>query len=143
MQLLRWVGFARYGESDPENLMRAGVLSREDRTALLAAHEYLLRLRNELHFHAGKSQDVLNKSEQLRLAEAYGYKFDGSMLPVEKFMRDYIQHTNDVRYIVAHFVNSAKSRSSVSPIARLGFQSSGRTRFSCFLERAIGDSPTV
>jgi [protein-PII] uridylyltransferase len=110
LQLLRWVGFASFGESDPENLMLAGALSREDRQQLLAAQEFLLRLRNELHFHAGKPQDLLTKPEQLRLAELYGYAGDETMLPVERFMRDYIQHTNEVRYIVAHFVNSAKSR---------------------------------
>lgn len=109
LQLLRWVGFARYGESDPDALFRAGALSREDRQKLLVAHEFLLRLRNELHFHAGQSQDVLNKSEQLRLAELYGYHADETLLPVERFMRDYIGHTNEVRYIVTHFVNRAKT----------------------------------
>lgn len=113
LQLLRWVGFARYGESEPENLMRAGVLAREERQQLLAAHEFLLRLRNEMHFFAGSSQDLLDKSEQLRLAKRYGYQSDGTSIPVERFMRDYIEHTNDVRYIAAHFVNTAKQRNSI------------------------------
>ncbi len=113
LQLLRWVGFARYGESEPENLVRAGVLARDERRQLIAAHEFLLRLRNEMHFHAGSSQDLLDKTEQLRLAERYGYQTDGTLIPVERFMRDYIEHTNDVRYIVAHFVNAAKQRHSV------------------------------
>lgn len=110
VHLLRWVGFARYGESEPDSLVRAGALSREDRTRLQAAHEFMLRLRNEMHFHSGKSQDVLEKAEQIRLAERYQYQPDETSLPVEKFMRDYIEYTNDVRYVVANFVNSAKDR---------------------------------
>jgi [protein-PII] uridylyltransferase len=118
LQMLRWVGFARYGESDPENLARAGVLTREERNQLLTAHEFLLRLRNEMHFHAEKSQDSLDKAEQLRLAELYEYKSDGNLIPVERFMRDYIEHTNEVRYIVAHFVDTAKQRSTLMSLIR-------------------------
>lgn len=116
LQFLRWVGFARYGESDPENLMRAGVLPRDERRRLVEAHEFLLRLRNELHFHAGKSQDMLDKSEQLRLAELNHYEADATLMPVEQFMRDYIEHTNEVRYITAHFVNTAKQRRSFAKL---------------------------
>lgn len=120
LHLLRWVGFARYGESDPQNLVQLGVLTREERRRLLAAREFLLRLRNEMHFHSGQSQDLLDKTEQLRLAERYEYKSDGTLIPVERFMRDYIEHTNEVRYIVAQFVAAAKQRPSlwrlISPI---------------------------
>jgi [protein-PII] uridylyltransferase len=120
LQLLRWVGFARYGESDPENLVRAGVLAREDRRQLVAAHEFLLRLRNEIHFHAGSSLDLLDKAEQLRLAALFKYEGNGTLIPVERFMRDYIEHTNAVSYIVSHFVNTAKQRHSLNQaIARL------------------------
>ena len=47
IQLVRWVGFARYGQSEPENLYRAGRLSRIDRDRLREARDFLLRLRNE------------------------------------------------------------------------------------------------
>lgn len=104
IQLVRWIGFVRCGEVDPENLMRAGVLTREDYQRLQSAREFLLRLRNELHFHAGKSQDVFSKSEQRRLAQLYGYPGDESVLPVEQLMRDYFKHTSEVRYIASNFL---------------------------------------
>lgn len=110
LQVVRWVGFARYGEAEPESLVRAGVLEAEDRRKLRRAREFLLRLRNELHFHAGKSQDLLDRHEQVRIAELYKYKGDEKLLPVERFMRDYIEHTSNVRYCVAHFVESAKTQ---------------------------------
>lgn len=116
LQMVRWVGFARYGEAEPESLLRAGVLDDEDRRKLRDAREFLLRLRNELHFHAGKSQDLLDRHEQVRIAELYAYQGDERKLPVERFMRDYIKHTSNVRHTVAHFVESAKTQRGVGPV---------------------------
>ena len=110
MQYLRWVGFTRFGEAEPDSLERLGVLSNSDRRKLNEAREFLLRLRNELHFHADKSQDLLDKAEQLRLSERYGYVGSDHFLPVEQFMRDYIEHTREVRYIGAHFRDSCRRR---------------------------------
>lgn len=113
MHFLRWVGFARYGEADPEKLYHAGALSNQERRDLQNAREFLLRLRNELHFHANKSQDLLEKSEQIRLAEKYEYPGSDGMLPVEQFMREYFEHTSNIRYIVSNFVEQARRRSGV------------------------------
>ncbi|HBO45247.1 MAG TPA: [protein-PII] uridylyltransferase, partial [Planctomycetaceae bacterium] len=59
IQLLRWAGFLWYGINDPESLAATGVLSAEDLLVIQSAREFLLRLRNELHFHAGRAVDVL------------------------------------------------------------------------------------
>ncbi len=108
IHLLRWVGFARFGEAEPENLRRMGHLSAEDQGKLRAAVAFLLKVRNEMHFHAGAAQDVLYRHEQLRLAELYNYPGTEAVLPVERFMQEYFRHTSDVRKIVAHFVSAAK-----------------------------------
>src|SRR5262249_48034520 len=57
IQLLRWVGFARYGHATPDSLQLMGDLSKEDEITLRRALEFLLRTRNELHFHARKEHD--------------------------------------------------------------------------------------
>jgi [protein-PII] uridylyltransferase len=108
LQLLRWVGFARYGQSEPEALRLMGVLPREDHRAVRRATEFLLRLRNELHFHAGKAHDVLERSEQVRIAEAFGFQGTASLLPVERFMSEYFRHTSAVRHIMGRFVEGAR-----------------------------------
>ena len=69
LQLLRWIGFARYGAADFAELRDCGVLSREEYDALQPAYAFLLWLRNDLHFHSGQASDVLTRPEQLRLAE--------------------------------------------------------------------------
>ncbi|MFO0913314.1 MAG: [protein-PII] uridylyltransferase [Pirellulales bacterium] len=110
IQLLRWVGYVRYGHADLDNLRRAGVLSWDDLRKLRNATEFLLRLRNEMHFHGRATCDVLTKEEQLRLAELYQYEGRAGVLPVEQFMQEYFEHTSSVHTIVESFVATAKWR---------------------------------
>lgn len=114
LQLIRWLGFIVHGERDPTALELAGHLSRRDFFALRDATEFLLRLRNEMHFHAGKSQDLLGRGEQMRLAELFGYRGTSGVLPVERFMQDYFRHTTEVRNIAANFTRNCRPRSLVS-----------------------------
>ena len=108
IHFLRWIGFVRYGESDPANLKQMGLLTAQDQARIRDAHEFLLRLRNDLHFHAGHPQDMLTKPEQLRIADAFGYVGDEGVLAVERFMQDYFHHTTNVRNIVGNFLAAAK-----------------------------------
>ena len=117
LQFLRWLGFARYGATDTDNLQRLGAFSKEDQRTLVDATEYLLRLRNELHFHADKPNDVLDRNEQLRLAELYGYRQAGGLLPVEQFMREYFRHTRGVRSVVSNYVANSRPRRFLSSAA--------------------------
>ena len=110
LHLIRWIGFVRHGVSDPEHLSRAGLLAKEDFLKLRDARDFLLRLRNELHFRAQKSQDILLKDEQLRLADLYGYQGDEGLLPVEQFMREYFAHTSEVHYIASNFAQTARTQ---------------------------------
>ncbi len=106
LQLLRWLGFARHGTTDPAAQQLLGAITKADQSALREASEFLLRVRNELHFHAGQSNDVLDRHEQVRLAELYGYQGTEAILPVERFMSDYFRHTSAVRGVVRASVNN-------------------------------------
>ncbi len=110
IQLLRWLGFAHYGVADPESLFLRGVLSREDFYTLRDAWEYLLHLRNELHFHAGRAHDVLDRGEQVRLASHSRYMGTQGLLPVEQFMREYFRRTYAVSRIVRQFLQGVRRR---------------------------------
>ena len=108
IQLLRWVGFARYGILDLDGLQLTGALSKEDQRLLRKATEFLLHLRNEMHFHAGKADDVLDRAEQMRVAEVLGFRGQDGLLPVEEFMREYFRRTSEVSRVVTRFVTSAR-----------------------------------
>ena len=108
IQLLRWIGFARYGANEPQSLRLCGALSRDDYYALRDALEFLLRLRNELHFFAGRANDRLDRSEQLRIAELFGFTGNPGVMPVERFMQEYFRHTGMVSHVVTRFVSGAQ-----------------------------------
>jgi [protein-PII] uridylyltransferase len=110
IQLIRWIGFARYGETDLERLLQLDALPEEDYRTLRKAYEFMLRLRHELHFREQKSQDILDRGTQMEIAEAWGYKGTEGVLPVEQFMQDYFENTRNVRYASAFFVDDARSR---------------------------------
>ena len=116
LQLIRWVGFTRYGENDPGGLMQAGCLTREDLRKLRHAREFLLQLRNDLHFHAEKATDLIDRGEQLRIAASRTYPPAVGLMPVEQFMREYFQHTTAVREIAGHFVAGAQPRAMLRRI---------------------------
>ena len=110
LQLIRWIGFIRYGASNYGGLYQTGRITKEDLRVLRAARDFLLWLRNDLHFQAGKASDVLERAEQVRLAELRGYAPVRGLLPVEQFMREYFQHTTAVREVASHLAAGARSR---------------------------------
>jgi len=111
MQFIRWIGFIRYGESDFDALAEAGWLSKEEQLKLRGANDFLLWVRNDLHFQHGNAEDVLDRTEQLRIAALRNYPEIAGLLPVEQFMREYFQHTSGVREIAAHLAEVARPRS--------------------------------
>ena len=121
IQFIRWMSFVRYDTSDFKELADLGVLIEEDFNALSAALEFLLRLRNELHFHAGQAVEVLNRAEQLRIAELYGYRQVDGLLPVEQFMRDYFRHTKAVSHIAARLATRARAHPILARLSTVLF----------------------
>ncbi len=114
IQLIRWIGFAQYGECDLEKLTQLGHLAVEDFQMLRRGFQYLLRLRNQMHYEAGKSQDQLDRALQIHLAEWSGFQGADGILPVEQFMKQYFEYTSEIRYVSAHFTETAKWQSPVA-----------------------------
>lgn len=110
VHLVRWLGFVRFGETDIDQLCRKGAISATDAKRLQKANEFLLRLRNELHFQAGRANDMLGKNEQVRIAREWGYEGDEVALPVEKMMRQYFSCTSEIRYCSDYFVEISQHR---------------------------------
>ncbi|MFZ5830025.1 MAG: [protein-PII] uridylyltransferase [Planctomycetota bacterium] len=110
LQFMRWIGYARYGATSFRELEERGAISLDDRQAVERAYEFLLWLRNELHFHAHQAADVLGRADQLRIADMLGYPPVAGMMPVEQFMRDYFRHTGGVSHIAARMESKAMSR---------------------------------
>lgn len=121
IQLLRWVGFVCYGATEPDDLQLRGALSKDDQRLVRDATEFLFRLRNEMHFHADKSYDVLDRAEQVRLASLLGYAGKDGQLPVEQFMQEYFRLTSSVSRLVTRFVAGAYPGSKAAAVLGLLF----------------------
>ena len=116
IHLLRWLWYIKSGVGDPDRLHDMGVLSKFDYRRLISAQSFLLRVRNEMHFHAGELCDGLSRAEQLRLAEFFQYRGRQGMLPVQQFMRDYFHHTNHVWQLAHRLSELMQPASRVSQL---------------------------
>ncbi len=118
IQLLKWIGYARRQTADPGMLKRLGALNRDEYHDLQQAHEFLSRVRIDLHFAAGKPQDVLSRDEQARIAQERGFlEVDGNH-PAVQFMQQYFHHTANVARIVKRFITLQRPRSLASRLLK-------------------------
>jgi [protein-PII] uridylyltransferase len=113
IHLIRWLWYLKAGVADPDRLHDMGVLSKFDHRRLMSAQNFLLRVRNEMHFHASETSDSLSRAEQLRLAEYFKYQGKQGMLPVEQLMRDYFHYTSHV-WQMAHRLSEL-----MQPVSRM------------------------
>ena len=118
LHLLRWVAFAVYGTADLDLVRMQGGLSRQDLQALQDAQEFLSRVRVDLHFAAGKPQDVLTRDEQLRIAREWDFQGTAGQLPVEVFMQQYFRHSTAISQICRRFVSLHRPRPWLSHVSR-------------------------
>ena len=109
VHLLRWIALPRYGTRDPQMLRAGGVLSPDDAQTVSLGVEFLSRIRNEMHFHAGQAQDVLTRDEQVRVAKWMKFENQGPLLFVERFMLQYHRQTMALHDAVMRFAHGART----------------------------------
>ena len=94
-----WLLKAKRKRSLPEGLQEERLLSRRNYLLYTNALDFLWRVRNELHFSTGKSNDVLDYDLQPAIAHSLGYTDGNRELAVERFMRDYYLHARNVKHL--------------------------------------------
>lgn len=70
---LIWIADAIHGTRDPEALRDLEVFSENGRREISEAFEFLLRLRNDLHYREGKEADILTLRRQGPVSEFFDY----------------------------------------------------------------------
>jgi [protein-PII] uridylyltransferase len=103
IHMLLWIGKALLEAPDFRSLEKTGFLSGEDRETLIQSQKFLLRLRNQLHYLAGRKTDQLSFEYQEAMAEWAGVKKQKDILPVEVYMRDVYRHLQSVHTIHQNF----------------------------------------
>ena len=101
----RWIARVKLKARDLDALVLNGIVSATDIAELKAAQDFLLRVRNELHFSTGKHQDQLTFEEQEKVSRALGYQGEGSLKAVEVFMRAYYLHASQISRLAALIIH--------------------------------------
>ena len=87
-QTMRWKALLNFGSPRIEALLRRGLLSAVEYKVLRRAFDFLLRVRNDLHFQTNRPTDVLDLEKQPLVAERLGFAGATEEERVEAFMRE-------------------------------------------------------
>jgi [protein-PII] uridylyltransferase len=98
-QNLLWMAWFKFGIRSLSELEARQQISESERKKLDAAYDFLLRVRNELHYQQEIPGDVLAKSLQPAVALNLGYGDHSPVRRVERFMRDLYTHTRNIYLI--------------------------------------------
>jgi [protein-PII] uridylyltransferase len=100
-----WMARVKLGVTRMEELAEDAHLNAEDVGEVNRAYDFLLRVRNELHFEANRPTDVLSLDAQPRVAWNLGYTQQDLLARVERFMQDYYRSAQAI-YRVATTIES-------------------------------------
>jgi [protein-PII] uridylyltransferase len=89
---LLWASRIAYGRSTLEGLAGSGGIPERDAKAISSAYDFLLRVRNELHFMTSRRTDALSLDLQQEVARNLRYVDSVKQQASEIFMRDYYLH---------------------------------------------------
>jgi [protein-PII] uridylyltransferase len=102
-QNLHWLAFFKYGTRTLEEMEQREFIGKADRKQLEAAYDFLLCVRNELHYQVSRPLDVISKSLQPTVAHYLGYTDRSPGKRLEKFMRDLYTHSRNI-YLITRSV---------------------------------------
>lgn len=96
IQSMVWTAHVVFGLKDLAALQQAGLLSMEEFKKFEEAQNYLIRIRNRLHYLSGRKNDQLFFEYQEEMAQAFGFASEKNMLAVEHFMREVYAHMQTI-----------------------------------------------
>ncbi|AKU90578.1 [protein-PII] uridylyltransferase [Vulgatibacter incomptus] len=98
LQAALWMARARFKAGGLSDLLSLGVMPQLEVERLKEARDFLWRVRNQLHYLAGRKEDHLTFHWQEQVATALGYRTkEPEGLAVEQFMRDYYLAASAIR----------------------------------------------
>jgi [protein-PII] uridylyltransferase len=98
-QNLLWMTYFKYRTRSLMELQERELISEAERKQLDSAYDYLLRVRNEMHYHAERAADVLSKNLQPSVAHNLGFTDRSPSVRLEKFMREFYTHARNIYLI--------------------------------------------
>lgn len=99
IQAMLWTAHVVFGLQNLEALETAGLLSSQEKVSFERARNYLVRVRNQLHYTSGRKNDQLFFEYQEKIAAGLGLKPVAGLLDVEQFMRALYGHLQTLAVI--------------------------------------------
>ncbi|NIP92487.1 MAG: hypothetical protein GWO24_03030, partial [Akkermansiaceae bacterium] len=116
---LLWISDALFETRDLDELVERGVLTSGASVELKAAFDFLHRVRNALHYHTGKSNDVLTLRFQGVITKTFKYRHRTLLRRIEALMRDYYLHARNIHQYTASVFEIAEIEADVLKPFRL------------------------
>jgi len=114
LQVIEWVARRHFGTASLQDLVNRAFLTEEEYRALIRGRNFLWRLRNGLHYLAGRREDRLFFDHQRVLAQQFGYRDRTGHLAVERLMKRYYRTVKELRLLneilLQHFDEAILSR---------------------------------
>ncbi len=95
-QNLIWMTYARHRTLNPKDLTGLGLVSKAGWRELEQAYEFVLRVRNEMHYTEKRAEDRLTLRLQGPVATNLGYRHKKMLRRIEALMHDYYTATRDI-----------------------------------------------
>jgi [protein-PII] uridylyltransferase len=116
---IRWVARVKRGSADLRKLVDDRLLTATALRKIEAAYDFLNRVRNELHYEAGRENDQLTLRLQGVVATNFRYPERGILRKTEAFMRDYYRHTRSLYQHTGSLMESFEIEQEEMPVAGL------------------------
>ena len=88
-----------------EELVAQKYLKQKDVEEFIHAYDFLMRVRNELHFQNARLTDILTLDSQPKVAWTLGYRQADTLRRVERFMQDYYKSAQAI-FRIAKLIES-------------------------------------
>ncbi|MGF9760680.1 [protein-PII] uridylyltransferase [Microvirga sp. 0TCS3.31] len=101
LNTLFWIAKYVYRVKEPEELVTAGLFTKDEFNLFARCEEFLWRVRCHMHFATGRAEERLTFDLQRTIAERIGYAPRGGLSAVERFMKAYFLIAKDVGDLTA------------------------------------------
>lgn len=135
-QNILWIVRLKLNTGISEPLLHEGLLDKSEQTQFTDAYDFLLRVRNELHFRSRRPTDLLDLEKQPIVALGLGWDDENIFSRVERFMRTYYRAAKTIfemsHYLEQRLALDARTRISFMDVIEARKASVRRARIDVF-----------